>query len=206
MKPSVVFVTDPMCSWCWGMTPAVEHLIGVAGERFEFDVRLGGINTTSSLPVGAYGRKMLSKLWHEVAAVTGQPFGHRVEPGTVYNSTLPCCAVEAARDVIGAPPFELLHALQRHFFVDGANVNDEAALLRVAGAVGIDPAALKARLYAVEVRERVRWSFNTARRYGTQALPSVLVSKNGYEFRLLAGGYVGADVLLADLDAWRSAL
>ena len=202
MTPTVRIVTDPMCSWCWGTAPHYEATMARLAGRVAFDVAMSGMNVHSTRPVGAYGLSRLRELWREVGAVTGQRFSHRLPAGTVYNSQLPCLAVEAMRDLQGAPPFGFVHRLQQRFFAEGVNVNDWAALIDTAAEFGAAPAALRRLMGSAAVYARTRWGFEHARRFGTQAVPNVLVSPDGVEFRLLAGGFVDATQLTADLEAW----
>lgn len=202
MAATVRIVTDPMCSWCWGTTPHYEATMARLDGRVAFDVAMSGINVHSTRPVGAYGRERLGALWREVTAVTGQHFCHCLPAGTVYNSLLPCLAVEAMRDVQGAPPFGYVHRLQQRFFAEGVNVNDLETLLATAAEFGASPDAVRALMNSAPVRERTRWGFENARSYGTNAVPNVLVSADGAEFRLLAGGFVDAGQLTADIERW----
>ena len=202
MTAAVRFVTDPMCSWCWGTTPHFEAAMGKLEGRADFDIVLGGINVHSTKPVGAYGRKRLDLLWSEVTTVTGQYFSHDLPAGTVYNSLLPCLAVEAMRDASGVPPFGYTHRLQQRFFAEGVNVNDLDILLATGEEFEAPGERLRALMDSPGVRERTRWGFETARQYGTNALPSVLVSRDGMSFQLFAGGFVDAERLTEDLESW----
>ena len=172
------------------------------GRRVGFDIALSGINVRSARPVGAYGRQQLDALWREVAAVTGQHFSHRLPPGTVYNSLLPCLAAEAMRDLTAQPPFGYTHRLQQRFFSEGVNVNDLDVLLETAAEFDAAPERLRGLMNSEAVRKRTRWGFDHARSYGTQAVPNVLVSTDGNHFQLFAGGFVDARQLTADLEEW----
>ena len=202
MSPAVRFVTDPMCSWCWGTTPHFEAAMAALAGRVAFDIVLGGINVHSTKPVGAYGRDRLNALWDEVTAVTGQYFSHDLPDGTVYNSLLPCLAAEAMRDARGAPPFGYTHRLQQRFFAEGVNVNDLDTLLATGEDFDVPRDRLRPLMDSEPVRQRTRWGFETARQYGTNALPSVLVSADGASFRLFAGGFVDSERLIEDLEGW----
>ncbi len=190
----VLVVTDPLCSWCWGMSAAVEEAaVRLAGE-VEMGILLGGVNTTSALPVGDYGRRLLARIWRDVQATTGQSFCFRVPDGFVYNSTVPCLAVAAVRRATGKPPFGYLHRLQQLFFQEGRDVNDPALLRGTAEELGIDGQVVAAGLEDPALLARLREEVASARSYGTSALPNVLVERDG-ERRLLLGGYADAATL-----------
>lgn len=187
----VLVVTDPMCSWCWGMAAAVEQAAAQLQDEVSFELLLGGINTHGSQPVGDYGRRFLMHVWREVRATTGQAFAFTVPDGLVYNSMLPCLAVAAVRRVIGRPPFGYLHRLQQLFFEQGMNINDAGLLARTAADFGVAGQVLRSALDDDQLLRALRAEFASARSYGTQALPSLLMERNG-ERRLLAGGYADA--------------
>jgi putative protein-disulfide isomerase len=191
---TVIVVTDPLCSWCWGMSAAVEEAADRLRDRVTFDLLLGGVNIDSTLPVGDYGRRLLMKIWAEVAETTGQAFGFRIPDGFVYNSVRPCLAVAAVRAATGRAPFGYLHLLQQRFFLEGCDINNVDVLVRTAVELGVDADAVRRALTDPAALEELRAEFAGARVYGTQALPNVLTDAGGRR-QLLAGGYADAAML-----------
>jgi putative protein-disulfide isomerase len=155
---------------------------------------LGGINTHGTQPIGDYGRRFLMKLWREVAQTTGQKFGFKLPDEYVHNSSLACRAIEVVRDCVGEPPFDYLHELQQRFFVDGENINDIELLSELAEPYGVEVGTLTDKVGQVTIVERVKFQFDHAGAFGTNALPSLLIEKND-KLQLLAGGFVDAEML-----------
>ena len=191
-------MTDPMCSWCWGMSGVVEEAAHQLAGVVEFDFLLGGINTHGTQPIGDFGRRHLLKIWREVNTVTGQPFAFELPDPCIYNSTLACVAVEALRRRAGKPPFGFLHRLQQALFVEGANITDGPTLARVAQEFGWAANELLAELEDPELHALVARQFDTSRDYGTNALPSVLLEQHGQRV-LVLGGYVDSTTLTQTL-------
>jgi len=200
---TVVVVTDPMCSWCWGMAPAIELAASELGGEVEFDLLLGGINIHGSQHIGDFGKRHLLRIWHEVEATTGQSFGYRLPDAFVYNSTLPCIAVQSMRRRLGSAPFGYLHRLQQTFFAEGRNINDADVLADVATDFGCQRLEFRRNLEDPELAAAVAAEFASSRSYGTNALPSLLWETGGQR-TLLAGGYVDADMLATLIDAKRN--
>ena len=175
------------------MTPEVDRARAVMPEAF--DVLLGGINIHGTQPIGEFGRGHLMGIWREVQATTGQAFGFKLPTPLIYNSTLPCIAVQAVRELLGTPPFEYLHRLQERFFVEGVDINKLEALADAAADVGVGRTEFLEAAGSERVRAEVRFQMSTSRDFGTNALPSVLREWEG-ERRLLAGGYLNAEALL----------
>lgn len=191
----VVVVTDPMCSWCWGMAAEVELARQKLADAVTFDLMLGGINTHGTQPIGDYGRRYLMKLWREVEATTGQPFGYRLPDEYVHNSTRTCLAVQSIRNLRGDVPFDYLHRLQYLFFVEGRDITQAELLGELAVEAGVDRQAFDQTMMAEATLEQIRFQFDSAGQFGTQALPSLLIERGDAQLALLAGGYVDAAMI-----------
>ena len=200
MRPKVVFVTDPMCSWCWGMTTDIERTRRDSATAFDFDVLLGGINISSTQPITDFARSRLASIWRTVNEVTAARFGAGLPAGDfVYNSTRACVAVEAVRRILRRPPFDYLVKLQTRFFVDGLDVTGAELLRDEAVSIGVAAGAFDEAMQSLQTLTRVRDGFALAKSYGTAALPSVLLEVGGVR-RLVAGGYVDAPTLRTMLE------
>lgn len=202
MTPTLQFVVDPMCPWCWAMAPHIKATVEKFDGRVTFSLAVGGINIRIMKPLGKRGLERLQRQWCRVAAVTGQHFSCRLPEEMTYNSQLPCLAVEAMSTLTRTPPFAYVHYLQRLLFVDGVNINDIEVLRDACEELGADSDVLVGLMGGEPVMERTRRQILTARSYGTSALPSVLVSDNGAEFQLFAGGFMDAAQLEADIETW----
>jgi putative protein-disulfide isomerase len=183
------------------MAGAVEEAVHQLRQEVNFDLLLGGINTHASQPIGEFGRKHLLKLWHEVHATTGQPFGFKLPDEFIYNSTLPCIAIEALRRRSGLAPFGFLHRVQQCLFVEGRNISTPAVLDWVAQEFGWAEGELLAELTDPELRQLTREQFESSRNYGTNALPNVLLQQaeleHAAERRLLFGGYADSEMMVS---------
>jgi putative protein-disulfide isomerase len=195
---TVLVVTDPLCSWCWGMASALEQVRVTLADAVDFDLVLGGINTDSTQPVGAYGRRLMAKLWAEVAQTTGQAFAELPETPYVHNSFPVCMVLERIRVAAGHAPFAALFELQEAFFTRGVNTTDPVYLLELLRRYGVGvrdtQQALTEVLNDPALITRLTFQFEMARSFGTQAMPSVLL-RRGTQTRLLAGGYLDAPML-----------
>ena len=202
MQPKVLFVTDPMCSWCWGMSSEMTRAMAQLDREFDFDVVLGGINVDSTQFVNDFGRARLADIWRRVTEVTGTTFGPGLPAGDfVYNSTRACVAVEIVRELTGRAPFDYLRRLQDRFFLSAEDITNPALLIAEAAAVGLDTRRFESMLGSPEMLRRVRDGFAAAKSHGTAALPSVLLESAGVR-RLVAGGYVDAPTLIESLRAF----
>ena len=97
--PTLYYVADPMCSWCWGFTPTIAAL--QADDRCALRYVMGGLARDSDEPMPAAMRAYVQDAWREVAQRTGASFNwdfwSQCQP---RRATYPACrAVLAAADL-----------------------------------------------------------------------------------------------------------
>lgn len=199
----VIFVTDPLCSWCWGMAPEIARIRKTLSGRVDFDFALGGINIGNEAPLRDSALPRFRTLWEEVSAVTGQRFCGRLpsDPGFIYNSRPACAGVMAARMIRDTPPFDFLESLQHGFFLEARNITSADVMAEIAVDCGLDETTFLEMLRSAEVGPAVQVEMDDCRSYGTRALPAVLVETEEGK-RLFAGGYVSYEFLLQGLEDW----
>ena len=92
-KPEVIYVGDPMCSWCWGIAPVID---GIA-KRSDVSVRVvvGGLRPgPAAQQLDESLRDLLLHHWDQVSAKTGQPLNPAGldRDNWVYDTELPARA------------------------------------------------------------------------------------------------------------------
>ena len=94
-----------------------------------------------------------------------------------YNSRL---AQELGKWADTQPGGEAIHdALYRAYFVDGVNVGDVEALLKVAAAVGLDVDAAREVLESRSFKASVDEDWNKSRQYGVTGVPTFIAGRQG---------------------------
>ena len=194
LNPKIIFVTDPMCSWCWGMADSIKETHEKYKDKIELDLMLGGTNAASTDFVGEYGKKFLFRLWQEIHETTGKEFGFKLPQSYVHNSLLPCLAIELLKVEDLDKAFDLLYELQSLFFVKGLNINDMSLLLEALSNYGVTKEKGALELRQSKLEERVRFQFENSRSFGTTVLPNILFD-DGKRYRLLLGGYADCEVI-----------
>ena len=202
LRPRVIFVTDPLCSWCWAMLPEILAVRAQLSGWAEFDLLMGGVQVGDRRPPAKAEVAMLQDLWRRVAESTGQKFLGRLpaDPDFIYHSEVACRAVEAMRIHLKQPPWEFFEQLQHAFYLEARNLNSIEELARLAGPFGLEPAGLDSMLQSDQVVEKTRTAFGVAKELGALALPVVLLD-TGEGPKLVSGGYVTAEFLVPDLSA-----
>lgn len=198
----LVYVGDPMCSWCWAFDPVLRKL----DERYLFPVRtiVGGLRPgPGAEPLDDRMRSMLLHHWEEIAARTGQPFDHRQldRAGWVYDTEVPARAVVTMRELAPHLTMSFFSRLQRAFYAEVVDVTNPEAVGELASEFAVDHATFMAR-FGDDESKRAAWrDFAEARRFGVSGFPTLLVRVDE-QHAVVSRGYAAFEDLEPPLTAW----
>ncbi|SFV70294.1 Thioredoxin [hydrothermal vent metagenome] len=112
-KTKLIFVIDPMRSWCWGFVPIIEALRKNHSNLYTFSLLLGGLRQT--MPWNTQSKSYLKQNWDAIAQKTSQKFNYNVlkQNHFTYNTYPSCKAVISIRELWGEEKaFEYAHKIQ----------------------------------------------------------------------------------------------
>ena len=181
---TLIFVGDPMCSWCYGFGKELADLMALH-PALPLDIVVGGVRAGATDVLDDAGKQFRLGHWARVEAASGVPFNRAAftaRRGFVYDTEPISRAVVAARRL--APQADLLavfRALQVAFYVDGLDTTDGRILAMVAAAtlraqghdVGAD--AVHAAWLAPEIIAATQADFRRARALGVRSFPALLL-------------------------------
>ncbi len=191
----LLYVADPMCSWCYGFGPELARLL----ERHPglgLDLVMGGLRAYNREPMSAAFREMLRGHWRHVAEVSGLAFCEAIfaNEGFAYDTEPACRAVVTGRTLDAARAFALMKDVQSSFYRDGLDVTRAEPLADAAARCGYDRAAFLAAFDSESAREATRADFGRAQSLGVSGFPTLAASLAGGLY-LVASGYASAGVL-----------
>jgi putative protein-disulfide isomerase len=205
----LIFVGDPMCSWCYGFGKELSAVLQ-ARPDLPLQIVVGGLRAGGSEVLDEAGKQFRLTHWARVEAASGLPFNREAlmaRKGFVYDTEPICRAVVAARNIAPeAPLLDVFRALQHAFYVDGLDTTDPETLARVTAqalTVAGHPATAQAVLdqyQSTATIEEAREDFRKARRWGINSFPALLMEV-GDELYSVAPGYRSAAELLSSIDA-----
>ena len=70
----LIFVVDPMCSWCWGFHPVIQDINENHTKTHTTSLVLGGLRTKGQMDWNSQNIHYLKKKWDAVSTTTKQPF------------------------------------------------------------------------------------------------------------------------------------
>ncbi len=177
-KIEIIFVVDPMCSWCWGFAPVIEQLCATQSDTYDFSLVVGGLRTKGEMTWDESSKRYLKGHWEEVAKRTGQPFSNVLfEKEDFEYDTYPACkAVVAVRELWGdEKSFDYLHRVQKAFYDEGRDITKLDVLSELLEETGGDVKSFRDFYQTPRAELLMQHDFAKARSMGANAFPSVVI-------------------------------
>ncbi len=197
----LIYVTDPMCSWCYGFAPEIDSIKGHFSE-WDFQMVMGGLRPYNTTPIVEM-KEFLREHWKQVRARSGQPFNFDIldSQDFVYDTEPAARATVLMRALAPQHEFSFFKEVQKAFYVNNFNVHQVDTYVSILQILGLH----KYRLQFVtgfetdDVKKRVRGDFELSTTLGVRGFPS-LVLKNGKEYYLVSRGYEKACEIISRIE------
>lgn len=199
----ILYVADPMCSWCWGFSPTLRVMAETAQDRAGFTLMMGGLRPLSRTPMDDNQKAEIRHHWDSVAERSGQPFDHAFfeRDGFIYDTEPACRAVCVVRAIAPAMVLDYFEAIQRAFYSANRDITDPAVLLEFARKCGVDNLAFEERFNDVASAYETAGDFHSARQLSVTGYPTVILRK-AKEFGLLSAGFQPWEALQPTFEGW----
>lgn len=201
----LVYFADPMCSWCWGFSPAIEAIRERYGKNLPVRLVMGGLRPGTREPMNEAAKASTRSHWEHVHAASGQPFdfGFFARERFVYDTEPASRAVVLARRGGEARDFAYLRRAHQAFYAEGRDVTDPGVLADLAGELGFERDAFLTALASDELAQETRQDFTVTHGAGIEGFPTLIAgtgADSGYA--LVTHGFQPAERVLPALDRW----
>lgn len=179
--PTLHYVHDPLCGWCYAVTPMIE---AVAQAGIGIVLHGGGLWEPATCPAPekrAYIRQNDAR----IAALTGMAFGPAYLDGlltdatTVFWSCPTIAAVLAAGTMEKGAGLRMMHAIQHAHYVDGRRVVEVPTLVEAAASIGLAQDAFLHALQGAPVDEHIARTRRWMQQLGLRGFPSFILEHGG---------------------------
>ena len=192
-EKEIIYVGDPMCSWCYGISNHLQSLKDHFSD-VPFTLVLGGLRPGGGDPWNEEMKGFLKHHWEEVNKRSGQPFGYALFDREEFNyDTEPACrAVVAARAWVGDREMEFYEAVSRHFYLDSADPNELSFYEPICEVFDIPFEAFATAFESEVVKQATHQEFVLNRQWGVKGYPTVIYRTNE-QLYLVSPGYAEFD-------------
>ncbi len=199
----LIYVGDPMCSWCYGFAPVISHIHKNYSDKLEMSLMVGGLYTGGQTYQDEQRIAFLQKTWKQISELSGQVFDFSMleKKGWLYDTELSCRAVVAVRRLSPESCFGFFHEVQKNFYAMGMDSQSEETFVKAVVSVGLNRDDFLAELRKPDCIEETLQDFQLTRQMGVSGYPTVLLNDdNGWA--LLTAGYQELKAIETQLQAW----
>ena len=203
MAKSLIYVVDPMCSWCWGFLPVFEGIVQRYHDQVTIKALLGGLRPGNTERFDEHRRAYILSHWHAVHERTGQSFNFAFQMGSsfTYDTEPSSRAVVVVRKLAPEREFTYLKAVQEAFYVNNKDVTREEILVDLASAQGLNRTTFLKWFQDPVIKQSVWEEFDRARQLGVSGFPTLL-GREGHDLITFTHGYQPIDVLVPLIEEW----
>ncbi|MEQ5873212.1 DsbA family protein [Pseudoalteromonas sp. NFXS39] len=175
----LIYVYDPMCSWCWGYRETWLKLQAALGDKLAIEYRVGGLAPDSDEPMPIDMQQFLQQTWLRIEQQLGTPFNHEFwHTAKPRRSTYQACrAVIVARQ--HEKEQEMLYAIQKAYYLNAQNPSDISTLVLLAEQIGLEKSTFIKEIESENIHSLLMAEINQARSLPIQGFPSLVIENKG---------------------------
>ena len=177
----LVYVHDPMCSWCYGFRPTWVGLRAILPSALSVVALVGGLAPDSDEPMPAELAQHLAATWSRVASICGVPMNlaYWSQTPTPPRSTYPACRAVIAAERIAGRGDVMTSRIQDAYYQEAQNVWRDDVLVALAEGIGFDPGGFADMLHANDIHAVHAEQRGLAERLGMSGYPSLMLIHQG---------------------------
>jgi putative protein-disulfide isomerase len=204
---TLIYIADPMCSWCYGFGPELSALMQGLPE-LPVEVVVGGLRPYNTEQMDEKLKTTLLSHWRTVAEKTGLPFmgDALMREGFIYNTEPACRAVVTARRLMPSATLAVFQTIQHAFYANGMDVTHADVLSEIGAAVltdmGVptDAAAFQVAMASEESIMATHDDFSLVQKWGVNGFPTLVLERDG-KLDLVTAGYIEMPLLVEQMQA-----
>ena len=203
--PTLLYIADPMCSWCYGFGPELNALLeGLPGLPIE--VVVGGLRAFNTTVMNDAMREELMTHWEKVHEISGLTMLDNAinQADFIYDTEPACRAVVTARTLSAQAALPVFHAIQQAFYGEGRDVTRGDILAEVACAAlaraGVEHTAdnFMTLWSSAQMRQATLDDFNLVKNWNINGFPMLILDRNG-QLDMVSSGYARMPALVDQL-------
>jgi len=200
-KPKLIYVGDPMCSWCYGIAEELNATVAHYGDQVELELIMGGLRAGGGQAWNKEFKDFLKHHWEDVGIRSGQPFKFDIlERADFDYDTEPACrAVVAAMEIDSAIGLPFFKRVQIGFYLENEDPKDVEFYKSICSDLGVNYDEFASKFESTEMREETGMHFYRSQSLGVRSFPTIAIEHKG-QVHLVASGYSTFDKMKDRID------
>ncbi len=197
--PTLIYIGDPMCSWCYGFSPELSEAIEKLDNKVEVRIVMGGLRPYNTEKINGM-KDFLKEHWEHVHEASNQAFNYSIldDDEFVYDTEPPSRAIIAVRQLHPQVELSFFHDVQAMFYAQNKHTHIAANYYPLLDKYNIDRVSFTTAFESDALKQLTRADFAEAQEMGVRGFPSVVLFQDG-KYTLISNGYTKADQLVAQV-------
>ena len=198
-KATLIYVGDPMCSWCYGFTSELDEALQVLGDEIDFEIVMGGLRPFNKETMFDL-KEFLEGHWQEVNSMTGQKFSYDIleDKDMLYDTEPACRAVVTIKEIDPTLTHAYFKSAQHSFYFQNRNPIEASTYVELAKKFGINEDVFLEKFNSEQMKIAVKNEFSFASQLGANSFPT-LILKNNDTYFLVSRGYSKSEVIVKNI-------
>lgn len=201
----LIYIADPMCSWCYGFGPELVPLLDGVPE-ISLDIVVGGLRAYNTDTMNDDTRASMLVHWDHVKESSGLPFTDKAisTDNFIYDTEPACRAVVTVRTLAPQATLSAFRKLQHAFYAEGLDITKADILAEICvdtlnkNGISIDKQAFLNTWSSEEIIASTHADFVHTQKWGITGFPS-LVMEIGGQLHLVTSGFARTEDVIAKM-------
>jgi len=200
-KPTIFYIYDPLCGWCYGFSPVIKQFHEQHRENYNFQVLSGGMVTGSRVGPVSQVASYIKDAYKQVEEKTGVKFGQGfledlMETNEIFTSLPGAQAMALMRSQMPEKQIQFAGRIQEAIYDEGLPPAEWMTYGKCAADFGLKEDEFAEKMQHPKLVELANEEFNVVQQWGIQGFPTVVVQKDGKAYPI-ARGYTSYENLEA---------
>ncbi|MCW8936169.1 MAG: DsbA family protein [Gammaproteobacteria bacterium] len=198
MNNKLLYIHDPMCSWCYGFKPVLETLHKELTGVIEIHYLLGGLASDNNQPMPVDMQNQIKQNWRTIEkTIPGIKFNYEFWTSCVARrSTYPACRaiLAAAKQDINLQ-MDMLNLIQQAYYLEARNPSDYEVLYELSKQLNLDHNQFIIDIHSDVINNELMSQIQQCRSIGADSFPSLYLQKED-TYQPVVLDYNNADIIL----------
>jgi len=197
-KITLIYIHDPMCSWCYGFKPVLEYLHKELKGIIEIKYLLGGLAKDNDQPMTEAMQNHIIENWKKIEkTIPGIKFNYDFWSKCIARrSTYPSCrAILATIKQNINLENDMLKLIQQAYYLEARNPSDYNVLYELSKKLNINHKQFISDIHSDEINNQLMSQIQQCRDIGADSFPSLYLNIDN-KYQPIVLDYNNADIIL----------
>jgi putative protein-disulfide isomerase len=199
-KPSIIYVYDAICGWCYGFSPVMKSLFETYTDNFDFEVLSGGMmmgeREGTINDVAPYIKTAYKDVENTSGVVFGEAFLAELQKGDLFlSSEKPAIALSVFKSYFPEKAILFVHDLQSAIYINGLDLSKDDSYVYLAEKYQIPVDEFIKKLTQEEFKQAAYYDFALARQLQVTGYPAAFIRTGELKFYMIAKGYASLETM-----------